>query len=165
MSFLTQIYISETFFYTLGKINHHGIAKEFQAYITQEKPIDDSIFSENKSTKDIILHSIHKFVNEDLLMVVAANNLAGIDNEVFAPGRFDIKIPVFPPNEDERAQMIMQYMTLNLSEDAILMKILKHNGADKKLHIVTGKPGIFIDRKSTRLNSSHRSLSRMPSSA
>ena len=28
--------------------------------------------------------------------------------------------------------MIMQYMTLNLSEDAILMKILKHNGADKK---------------------------------
>ena len=100
--------------------------------IAQEKPIDDSIFSENKSTKDIILHSIHKFVNEELLMVVAANNLAGIDNEVFAPGRFDIKIPVFPPNEDERAQMIMQYITLNLSEDAILMKILKHNGADKK---------------------------------
>ena len=65
-------------------------------------------------------------------MVVAANNLAGIDNEVFAPGRFDIKIPVFPPNEDERAQMIMQYMTLNLSEDAILMKILKHNSANKK---------------------------------
>ena len=50
--------------------------------IAQEKPIDDSIFSENKSTKDIILHSIHKFVNEDLLMVVAANNLVGIDNEV-----------------------------------------------------------------------------------
>jgi SpoVK/Ycf46/Vps4 family AAA+-type ATPase len=98
----------------------------------QEKPIDDSIFSENKSTKDIILHSIHKFVNEELLMVVAANNLVGIDNEVFAPGRFDIKIPIFPPNEDERAQMIMQYITLNLSEDAILMKILKHNGADKK---------------------------------
>ena len=57
--------------------------------------------------------------------------MAGIDNEVFAPGRFDIKIPVFPPNEDERAQMIIQYITLNLSEDAILMKILKHNGADK----------------------------------
>ena len=28
--------------------------------------------------------------------------------------------------------MIMQYITLNLSKDAILMKILKHNGADKK---------------------------------
>ncbi len=30
--FLTQIYISETFFYTLGEINHHGIAKEFHAF-------------------------------------------------------------------------------------------------------------------------------------
>ena len=34
-----------------------------------------------------------------------------------------------------------------------------------KTGIVTGKPYTHTDRKSTRLNSSHRSLSRMPSSA
>lgn len=100
--------------------------------IAQIRPSEEHIFSENESTKDIILHSIHKFVNEDLLMIVSATNLAGIDNEVFAPGRFDIKIPVFPPNEDERSQMIMQYMMLNLSEDSVLMKILEFNGADHK---------------------------------
>lgn len=100
--------------------------------IAQEKSLDENIFSKNESTKDMILHSIHKFVNEDLLMVVSATNLVRIDREVFAPGRFDIKIPVFPPNEDERAQMIMQYMMLNLSEDSVLMKILEFNGADHK---------------------------------
>lgn len=100
--------------------------------IAKIKPIDDSIFSKNESTKDIILGSIHKFVSEDLLMVVSATNLTGIDNEIFAPGRFDIKIPVFPPNEDERAQMIMQHLMVNLSEDSVLMKILDFNGADHK---------------------------------
>lgn len=100
--------------------------------IAKIKPIDESIFSNSETTKEIILSSIHKFVREDLLMVVSATNLTGIDNEIFAPGRFDIKIPVFPPNEDERAQMIMQHLMLNLSEDSVLMKILDFNGADHK---------------------------------
>ena len=39
----------------------------------------------------------------------------------------------------------------------------KHGIAEQ--HIVTGKQSVLLDRKSTRLNSSHRSLSRMPSSA
>lgn len=104
--------------------NFHEIAKE--------RTEENGQFSEHEATKDIILHSIHKFVNEDLLMVVSADNLMGIDSEVFAPGRFDIKIPVFPPNEDERAQMIMQYMMLNLSEDSVLMQILEYNKADHK---------------------------------
>ena len=68
----------------------------------------------------------------DLLMVVAADNLLGMDSEVFAPGRFDVKIPVFPPNQDERAQMILRYLTHHLEEDAVLMKILEYNEADHK---------------------------------
>ena len=42
-----------------------------------------------------------------------------------------------------------------------------NNAKDKIIAsvIVTGKPVFCLDRKSTRLNSSHRSLSRMPSSA
>ena len=35
----------------------------------------------------------------------------------------------------------------------------------KQLIIVTGKPSLLLDRKSTRLNSSHSAKSRMPSSA
>ena len=44
-------------------------------------------------------------------MVVAANTLAGIDNEVFAPGRFDIKFQFSHLMEikSKHTQMIMQH--------------------------------------------------------
>lgn len=100
--------------------------------IAKDRSPNQNQITENEDTKDIILHSIHRFVNEDLLMVVAADNLLGMDSEVFAPGRFDVKIPVFPPNQDERAQMILRYLTHHLEEDAILMKILEYNEADHK---------------------------------
>ncbi len=100
--------------------------------IAQERSSQQTQYSENEKTKEIILHSIHRFVNEDLLMVVAADNLLGMDSEVFAPGRFDVKIPVFPPNRDERSQMILRYLTKDLEDDSVLMQILRFNGADHK---------------------------------
>lgn len=100
--------------------------------IARERSSQESQYTELEETKEIILHSIHRFVNEDLLMVVAADNLSGMDTEVFAPGRFDVKIPVFPPNQDERSQMILRYLTLNLEPDSVLMKILEYNDADHR---------------------------------
>ncbi len=100
--------------------------------IARERSEKTNQFSQNEETKEIILHSIHRFVNEDLLMIVAADNLKGMDSEVFAPGRFDVKIPVFPPNRDERSQMILRYLTKDLEKDAVLMKILEFNDADHK---------------------------------
>lgn len=100
--------------------------------IARDRAADENQYSDFEETKDIILHSIHRFVNEDLLMVVAADNMHGMDSDVFAPGRFDVKIPVFPPNQDERSEMILRYLTQKLESDSVLMKILKFNGADKK---------------------------------
>ncbi len=65
-------------------------------------------------------------------MVGAANSLRRIDDELLAPGRFDVQIPIFPPNKKERAEMILYNMTEELSEDSLLLKILKHN----KAHLV-----------------------------
>lgn len=100
--------------------------------IAKDRSNQQNQFSENETTKNIILHSIHRFVNEDLLMVVSADNLIGMDSEVFAPGRFDVKIPVFPPDKDERSQMILRYITINLESESVLMQILKYNDADHK---------------------------------
>lgn len=100
--------------------------------IAQVRSAEQNQNSINEEIKDIILHSIHKFVNEELLMVVGANNLSGMDTEVFSPGRFDVRIPVFPPNADERAQMILRYLTMNLENDSILLQILRHNKAHQK---------------------------------
>ena len=99
--------------------------------ITDERSEDHSISSSDEETKEIILHYIGHFEEEDLLMVGSTNSIAGIDKEVLAPGRFDVLIPVFPPNLQERTQMILYYMTDCISKDAILMKILIKNKADK----------------------------------
>lgn len=99
--------------------------------ITEERSDEKSISSCDEETKEIILHHIGHFEDENLLMVGSANSLLGIDKEVLAPGRFDLVIPVFPPNSQERAEIILYYMTENISKDALLMKILIKNKADK----------------------------------
>ncbi|MEF9480617.1 hypothetical protein OWR28_25685 [Chryseobacterium sp. 1B4] len=57
--------------------------------------------------------------------------MAEIDEEILAPGRFDVLIPVFPPNASERSEIILYAMTRGLEEDSLLYKILKNNKADK----------------------------------
>lgn len=85
---------------------------------------------EDEETKEIILHYISKFESEDILMVGSANTVSDMDEEVLAPGRFDVLVPVFPPNVKERAQLIQYSMLRNLDKEATLYKILEKNGAD-----------------------------------
>lgn len=92
---------------------------------------DNNVASCNLETQEIILHHISKFEQEDLLMVGSANSVAEIDEEILAPGRFDVMIPVFPPNLAERSEIILYAMTKNLEKDSLLFKILKNNKADK----------------------------------
>ncbi len=91
-----------------------------------------SVNSCDEATKEIILHSVSRFEEEDLLMIGSASSLSLIDKEVMAPGRFDVLIPVFPPNARERSEMILYHMTENLPEDSLLLKILRNNKADHR---------------------------------
>jgi len=97
----------------------------------QERNAQESINSENEETKNIILHSIEKFQQEEILMLGSAKSFSMIDSEIIAPGRFDVLIPVFPPNVKERAELILHYMQKDLSEDATLLKILQYNKAEQ----------------------------------
>lgn len=82
-----------------------------------------------EDVKESTFHYIEKFEKENLLMVGSAKELKGIESEILAPGRFDVLIPIFPPNKQERAEMLLFNMTKNLNENATLLKILKHNNA------------------------------------
>lgn len=99
--------------------------------IMEEKESQDGYAWELKETKNIIFHTIDKFEKEHILMIGAAKNVSDIDSEILAPGRFDVMIPIFPPNPQERAEMILYYMLQNLSEDATLLEVLKFNKADQ----------------------------------
>jgi len=99
--------------------------------IMMARKAENNVASCNLETQEIILHYISKFEQEELLMVGSANSVSEIDEEILAPGRFDIMIPVFPPNLAERSEIILYAMTRNLEKDSLLFKILKNNKADK----------------------------------
>jgi SpoVK/Ycf46/Vps4 family AAA+-type ATPase len=96
-----------------------------------ERKAETDVASCNLETQEIILHYISKFEQEDLLMVGSANSISEIDEEILAPGRFDVMVPVFPPNAAERSEIILFAMTRGLENDSLLYKILKNNKADK----------------------------------
>jgi len=82
-----------------------------------------------ENVKESTFHYIEKFEKDNILMIGSAKELKGIESEILAPGRFDVLIPIFPPNKQERAEMLLFNMTKNLNENATLLKILKHNNA------------------------------------
>ncbi|MBK1895691.1 AAA family ATPase [Chryseobacterium paridis] len=99
--------------------------------IMMERSAENNVASCNLETQEIILHYIGKFAKEDMVMVGSAKSVSEIDEEILAPGRFDVMIPVFPPNASERAEIILYGMTKGLESDSLLYKILKNNKADK----------------------------------
>ncbi|MCJ8153330.1 ATP-binding protein [Chryseobacterium sp. SSA4.19] len=99
--------------------------------IMMARKAENNIASCNLETQEIILHYISKFEQENVLMVGSATSVSDIDEEIIAPGRFDVMIPVFPPNLAERSEIILYAMTKNLDKDSLLYKILKNNKADQ----------------------------------
>ncbi len=99
--------------------------------IMMQRQENQIINTDYEDVKESTLHNIEKFEKENILMIGSAKELIGIESEILAPGRFDVLIPVFPPNKQERAEMLLFNMKKNLNENATLLKILKNNKADE----------------------------------
>ncbi|KFF13147.1 ATP-binding protein [Chryseobacterium soli] len=113
--------------------------------IMMQRKAETDVASCNLETQELILHYIGKFEKEELLMVGSANSVSEIDEEILSPGRFDVMIPIFPPNAAERSEIILYAMTKGLQEDSLLYKILKNNKADKVpfWHDIASKMKVF----------------------
>ncbi len=99
--------------------------------IMMQRQENQIINSDYEDVKESTLHNIEKFEKENILMIGSAKELIGIESEILAPGRFDVLIPIFPPNRQERAEMLLFNMKKNLTENATLLKILENNQADE----------------------------------
>ncbi|KAA0126125.1 ATP-binding protein [Chryseobacterium sp. SN22] len=99
--------------------------------IMMARKAENNVASCNLETQEMILHHISRFEQEELLMIGSAKSVSDIDEEITAPGRFDVMVPVFPPNAAERAEIILYAMTKNLEKNSLLFKILKNNKADQ----------------------------------
>jgi len=93
---------------------------------------EQNFFAQNIELINTILRHTQKNIHQELLIVGSAEILNLFNDEVLAPGRFDMQIPIFPPNSDERAQLIIHHLTENLVEDSPLLKILKKHSALSK---------------------------------
>jgi SpoVK/Ycf46/Vps4 family AAA+-type ATPase len=69
-------------------------------------------------------------IEKRILIVAATNFLDVIDPAVIRPGRFDLKIPIFPPNHKERIELICHELLNELSPNSKLREILVWNKAD-----------------------------------
>ncbi|WP_291050905.1 MULTISPECIES: ATP-binding protein [unclassified Empedobacter] len=79
-----------------------------------------------------VLRHIQKNDTKELLIVGAVESLANLNDEIVAPGRFDLHIPIFPPTFDERKQLLLHHLTANLAQDSPLLSILKNQNALNK---------------------------------
>lgn len=81
-----------------------------------------------------LINSIFRYIQKDekreLVIVGSVEVLSRLNDEITAPGRFDLHIPIFPPSSEERAQLIHYHLTHNLEENSPLLAILRENKAD-----------------------------------
>ena len=91
----------------------------------------NSSSTENSKVVNTLLQEIPKLIEKRILIVAATNFLDSIDPAVIRPGRFDLKIPIFPPTPDERILLTCYNLLNDLSPNSILRNILEWNKADK----------------------------------
>lgn len=68
--------------------------------------------TDQKATINQLLIELNNIKEHNVLVVAATNLISKIDSALKRSGRFDWKIPIFPPNEYERGNMFNYYLTI-----------------------------------------------------
>lgn len=91
----------------------------------------DTNNNESSKVVNTLLQEIPKLIKNQNIIIAATNFINQIDPAVIRPGRFDLKIPIFPPNINERIDIICFNLFEGLTSNSPLLRILKYNHADK----------------------------------
>lgn len=75
--------------------------------------------------------------NHDVIVIRATNMLSGIDHALKRSGRFDWKIPFFPPNVEERADLYEHYLKITIEDCKQVMEMT--NELSKEDYLLLGK--------------------------
>jgi len=86
--------------------------------------------NENSKVVNTLLQEIPKLIEKDILIIAATNFIDTLDPAVIRPGRFDLKLPIFPPTIEERGKLLFFLLKKDLKQDSTLIKILNYNNAD-----------------------------------
>lgn len=80
-----------------------------------------------------IVRYLQSTPKKEIVIVGSVEQLSSLNDEITAPGRFDLHIPVFLPTADERSLLIHYHLIHDLGQDSPLLAILKYNKADNPM--------------------------------
>lgn len=83
---------------------------------------------ESKKVVNTLLQEIPKLSANNVIVVAATNLVNDLDEAVIRPGRFDLKIPIFPPKPNERLTILMDKLLRD--KPKAWLEILSQNGAN-----------------------------------
>ncbi len=89
---------------------------------------DEGSHSDQRATINQLLIEMNNVNEKDLLVIAATNRIGALDPALVRAGRFDYKIPIFPPMQTQRAELFRYYLRRLAKElneffpDAVLMK-------------------------------------------
>ena len=105
---------------------------EFDSIATARTDSSNASGTENAKVVNTLLQEIPKLISKQIVLVAATNFVDSLDPAIIRPGRFDLKLPIFPPLPEERISLLFDSLvsntTLNrLNDNSPLLEILKHN--------------------------------------
>ncbi|AFY45883.1 26S protease regulatory subunit [Nostoc sp. PCC 7107] len=72
---------------------------------------DENSHTDQRATINQLLIELNNIKDSDVIVIAATNYLSGIDNALKRSGRLDWKVPIFPPNQVERADIFQHYLS------------------------------------------------------
>ncbi|MBE9208361.1 ATP-binding protein [Nostoc sp. LEGE 06077] len=72
---------------------------------------DENSHTDQRATINQLLIELNNIKDSDVIVIAATNYLSGIDSALKRSGRLDWKIPIFPPNQAERADIFQHYLS------------------------------------------------------
>lgn len=91
--------------------------------------------TDQKATINQLLIELNNLRDSNVIVIAATNYFSGIDSALKRSGRLDWKIPIFPPDKFERAEMFKHYLQqINISYLIDILPVRRIN-SHKKLKI------------------------------
>ncbi|APR75159.1 Cell division protein FtsH [Minicystis rosea] len=101
--------IRETFTWALKQAPSMLILDEFDGVAPQRS--ERNMHTDEKRQVNELLAQLDRLQGKPVVVVATTNYARGIDTAVRRAGRFDLKIPVFPPTEEDRREIFDYYLS------------------------------------------------------
>jgi len=85
------------------------VLDELDAVAPQRK--EENMHTDEKRQVNELLAQLDRISGKGVVVVATTNYVRGIDTAIQRSGRFDVKLPVFPPDEADRAKIFEYYLS------------------------------------------------------